>query len=179
VEVVVPGVDGDERYLLTVEVITRTVRAGKRNGKGVLVRKEGKCRDKKVVKAGDTVTLKTVARIPNYLYLHYPHPTGNTPVRVRVRGIPGVKIDTSQDTIRTGEGNLVPGWEMGILGACEGETRMIMIGPNLAFGAAGVYQVVPPQEPLALRVEVVKVERDRVDTFLQQGALGRLFNYSV
>ena len=35
------------------------------------------------------------------------------------------------------------------------------------------------QEPLALRVEVVKVERDRVDTFLQQGALGRLFNYSV
>ena len=161
VEVVVPGVDGDERYLLTVEVITRTVRAGKRNGKGVLVRKEGKCRDKKVVKAGDTVTLKTVARIPNCmlchrllllslllcldLYLHYPHPTGNTPVRVRVRGIPGVKIDTSQDTIRTGEGNLVPGWEMGILGACEGETRMIMIGPNLAFGAAGVHQVVPPQ----------------------------------
>merc|ERR1719312_732718 len=168
VEVVVPGIDGDERYLLTVEVITRTVRAGKRNGKGVLVRKEGKCRDKKVVKAGDTVTLKTVARIPNYLYLHYPHPTGNTPVRVRVRGIPGVKIDTSQDTIRTGEGNLVPGWEMGILGACEGETRMIMIGPNLAFGAAGVYQVVPPREPLALRVEVVRVERDKVDTFLQQ-----------
>ena len=35
------------------------------------------------------------------------------------------------------------------------------------------------QEPLALRVEVVKVERDRVDTFLQQGALGKLFNYSL
>ena len=62
-----------------------------------------------------------------------------------MRGIPGVKIDTSQDTIRTGEGFLVPGWEMGILGACEGETRMIMIGPDLAFGAAGVYQAVPPQ----------------------------------
>jgi FKBP-type peptidyl-prolyl cis-trans isomerase len=62
-----------------------------------------------------------------------------------MRGIPGVKIDTSQDTVRTGEGHLVPGWEMGILGACEGEKRMILIGPDMAFGDTGVYQVLPPK----------------------------------
>ena len=79
------------------------------------------------------------------LYLAYPHPTGNTPIRIKMRGIPGVKIDTSQDTVRTGEGHLVPGWEMGILGACEGEKRMILIGPDMAFGDTGVYQVLPPK----------------------------------
>ena len=79
------------------------------------------------------------------LYLAYPHPTGNTPIRIKMRGIPGVKIDISQDTVRTGEGHLVPGWEMGILGACEGEKRMILIGPDMAFGDTGVYQVLPPK----------------------------------
>ena len=45
--------------------------------------------------------------------------------------------------MRTGQGHLVPGWEMGILGACEGETRMITMGPNMAFGNSGVYQRIP------------------------------------
>jgi len=180
VELVVASESAIKTYVITIEVITRTMKkSAQRNGKGILVRKEGKCRDAKVVKLGDTVTLQTVARIPNYLYLSYPHPTGNTPIRIKMRGIPGVKIDSSQDTIKTGEGHLVPGWEMGILGACEGETRMILIGPNMAFGDTGVYQLVPPKVTLALEVEVIKVDRDRVDTFLQQGAEGRLFTYSL
>ena len=34
---------------------------------------------------------------------------------------------------------------MGILGACQGVTRMIIIGPGMAFGGTGVYQVLPPK----------------------------------
>ena len=35
------------------------------------------------------------------------------------------------------------------------------------------------QVTLALEVEVIRVERDSVDTFLHQGAEGKLFNYSL
>ena len=90
-----------------------------------------------------------------------------------------MKIDDSQDIVRTGEGNLIPGWEMGILGACEGESRMITIGPDMAFGDTGVFHLIPPSVSLALEVDILKVERDSVDTYLQQGSEGKLFNYSL
>jgi len=166
-------------YKIAVEVIVRTVKETERNARGILVRKGGKCRDAKVIKLGDTVTIQSVARLPNYLFLLYPHPTGNIPITIKLKGIPGVKIDASKDTIRTGEGKLVPGWEMGLLGACEGETRMINIGPDMAWRDRGLYQKIPPKAPVALEVEVLKVERDSVDTFLQQGAEGKLFNFSL
>ena len=66
IELVVSAEADTNTYVITVEVITRIVAVpGRRNGKGILVRRGGKCRDAKLVKLGDTVTLKTVARLPN------------------------------------------------------------------------------------------------------------------
>ena len=66
IELVVSAEADTNKYVITVEVITRTVAVpGRRNGKDILVRRGRKCRDAKLVKLGDTVTLKTVARLPN------------------------------------------------------------------------------------------------------------------
>ena len=66
IELVVSAEADTNTYVITVEVITRTVAVpGRRNGKDILVRRGRKCRDAKLVKLGDTVTLKTVARLPN------------------------------------------------------------------------------------------------------------------
>ena len=94
VKLVVASESASKTYVITLDLITRTMK------------------------------LQTVARIPNCeillhlfclsyqcldLYLSYPHPTANTPVRIKMRGIRGIKIDSSQDTIKTGESHLVPG----------------------------------------------------------------------
>ena len=33
--------------------------------------------------------------------------------------VPGSRIDTSTDTIKLGDGQLIKGWELGITGACQ------------------------------------------------------------
>ena len=66
IDLVVSSEDEVKTYRMTVEVITRTVKKSpQRNGKGILLRREGRCRDAKLIKEGDTVTLQTVIRIPN------------------------------------------------------------------------------------------------------------------
>ena len=33
------------------------------------------------------------------IYMKFPHPKGNIPIRMRQRGQPGITIDTSTDTV--------------------------------------------------------------------------------
>jgi len=163
-------------YEVLVEVIMRVISQAPSQGQTNEI-----CNPKKQVQKGDKVRLRTRTRIPNVIYLSYPHPTGNIPISVKQRGTPGTTVDHSVDVIKTGEGQLVPGWEAGIMGACEGEVRKIMMSPGMAFGRRGIHQKIPPNVPLALDVEIMDVEREERDVvlkFLEQGARGQLFNFA-
>jgi len=173
--------DDDFDYRVEVEVIMRVLRKA-----------TGFCAEDQHVEIGDRVTMQTRTRIPNVIYLLYPHPTGNTPISVKQRGTPGTTVDLSVDTVKTGEGLLVQGWEGGIMGACVGEERKIMMSPEMAFGEPGVHQKIPPNVPLALDVKIMSIEKEERETkeaekeekvdvvikFLEQGAQGNLFSFA-
>jgi len=170
-----PRNQDNQTYFVTVEVIMRVLK----QSPDIKANKGDFCKDKNVVKSGDKIKIKTRARIPNLIYIFYPHPTGNIPITVKQRGTPGTTVDNSIDDVKTGEGQLLTGWEAGILGACKGEIRRIMISPARAFGEKGVHRKIPPNVPLALDVEIMSVEeRDPVFRYLQQSANGELFNFA-
>lgn len=56
-----------------------------------------------------------------------------------------------------GTGRVIPGWELGMLGLREGGKRTLVIPPRLAYGAAGVPNVIPPGETLTIEVELLAV----------------------
>ncbi len=55
----------------------------------------------------------------------------------------------------------IEGWRQGILGMQPGETRQIVIPPELAFGEAGNPPVIPPNATLTFEVELVTWEPPR------------------
>jgi len=102
----------------------------------------------------------TIARIPNLLYLKYSEkfPKSNIPIKVSEPGQVGLKIDESRDKVLLGAAQVVPGWELGLLGGCQGERRQIMMHQDMAFGELGVFRAVPPRSALVLDVDILKVE---------------------
>ena len=57
-----------------------------------------------------------------------------------------------------GAGQVISGWEQGILGMKAGGRRQIHIPPALAYGAAGLPPTVPPNSPLIFDVELLEVQ---------------------
>ncbi|XP_064108647.1 peptidyl-prolyl cis-trans isomerase FKBP9-like [Macrobrachium nipponense] len=56
-----------------------------------------------------------------------------------------------------GEGQVIPGWDQGIVGMCVGESRRLIIPPDLAYGASGVGDVIPPNAVLIFSVQLLKI----------------------
>lgn len=54
-----------------------------------------------------------------------------------------------------GQGQVIPGWEMGVEGMKVGEVRRLTIAPELGYGAAGAGDVIPPNATLIFEVELV------------------------
>lgn len=70
----------------------------------------------------------------------------------------GEKFDSSLDRsqefeVEVGTGQLIQGWEKGLLGMKPGEVRELVIPWNLAYGAEGRPPVIPPYSDLFFRVE--------------------------
>lgn len=142
------------RFIISLEVITRVVEAAPaKDPLGEVIVRDGKCRDVKTIKKEDEVTLVTQAKLLN-----------------------GALLDESEDRIKVGGGQLLPGWEIGILGACQGERRRIMIGPNMAYGDRGVDRLVPPKATIVLDTLIKQVKRDEVLLFLRSLATGTFNN---
>lgn len=57
-------------------------------------------------------------------------------------------------TFIAGAGQLIPGWEMGILGMKVGSKRMIVIPPELGYGSQQVGPI-PPDSTLIFEIEVI------------------------
>jgi len=149
-------------YIMAVEVITRVLKEAPTSNHhyGILLHSEGKCPEADRVKVGSLVTMNTTARIPNLLYLKYPakFPKSNTPTKIGEKGALGVKVDESIDTVRAGVNDIIQGWDLGIARACQGEKRKIMMSVEMAYGSAGAFRVIPPEVPLVLDVDIMKVE---------------------
>mmetsp|Transcript_3292 Transcript_3292/g.12542 ORF Transcript_3292/g.12542 Transcript_3292/m.12542 type:complete len:150 (+) Transcript_3292:76-525(+) len=58
-----------------------------------------------------------------------------------------------------GRNSVIAGWEAGMLGACVGERRRLLIPYNLAYGERGMPPKIPAKSALIFDVEVVDIER--------------------
>jgi peptidylprolyl isomerase len=75
----------------------------------------------------------------------------------------GELFDSSKNPGRTpyqfelGSGKVIKGWDEGIVGMQVGETRRLIIPPDLGYGAEGSLPIVPPNATLIYDIELLDV----------------------
>jgi peptidylprolyl isomerase len=57
-----------------------------------------------------------------------------------------------------GAGQVIPGWDRGLVGMKKGGRRMLTIPPELAYGPTGQPPVIGPNETLVFVVDLLKID---------------------
>jgi FKBP-type peptidyl-prolyl cis-trans isomerase len=75
----------------------------------------------------------------------------------------GKKFDSSVGTghpfsVMLGAGQVIKGWDEGIVGMKVGGKRQLRIPPDLAYGASGYTTLIPPNSTLIFDVQLVDVK---------------------
>lgn len=60
--------------------------------------------------------------------------------------------------VTLGQGEVIPGWDQGLIGAKIGERRHLLIGADNAYGAQGSPPAIPANAPLAFDVDIVDIQ---------------------
>merc|ERR1719323_1352611 len=97
-------------------------------------------------------TCDRVARNGDMLEMHY---TGTLE--------DGSKFDSSYDRsepfkFQIGVGQVIKGWEEGVLGMCIGEKRRLIVPPELGYGDQGAGEVIPGGATLNFDIELLETE---------------------
>ncbi|KAH8401931.1 hypothetical protein KR009_008724 [Drosophila setifemur] len=74
----------------------------------------------------------------------------------------GKKFDSSFDrdqpfTFQLGAGQVIKGWDQGLLNMCVGEKRKLTIPPQLGYGDQGAGNVIPAKATLLFDVELINI----------------------
>merc|ERR1711963_319898 len=75
----------------------------------------------------------------------------------------GSKFDSSYDRsepfkFQIGVGQVIKGWEEGVLGMCIGEKRRLIVPPELGYGDQGAGDIIPGGATLYFEVELIDTE---------------------
>ena len=77
--------------------------------------------------------------------------------------VDGTKFDSSVDrgvplsfTIDAGE--VIKGWDQGVVGMKIGEKRKLQIPPELGYGASGAGGVIPPNAILMFEIDLLEIK---------------------
>jgi len=71
--------------------------------------------------------------------------------------VSGSRFDKGDLTFRAGVGEMIPGFDQGVIGMMVGEKRKIFIPSRLGYGAKGVKPDIPPNADLIFEVTVTKM----------------------
>lgn len=72
------------------------------------------------------------------------------------------KHGTTGFTFNLGAGQVIKGWDQGIVGMKEGGKRKLIIPASLAYGSQAVGNVIPANSALIFEVELLKVQKPTV-----------------
>ncbi|WVN86850.1 FK506-binding protein 2 [Cryptococcus depauperatus CBS 7841] len=80
----------------------------------------------------------------------------------------GTKFNSSLDRnqpfeFTLGAGQVIKGWEQGLLDMCVSEKRKLTIPHHLAYGERGHPPVIPPKSTLIFQVELLGIKNRRMD----------------
>ena len=92
-----------------------------------------------------------------------PKPEKGDTVKVHYTGklTDGTVFDSSKGrgpfTFKVGTGQVIRGWDEGVVDMKVGEVRELVIPPNLGYGSRGAGNLIPPDSTLVFEVEMLEI----------------------